>query len=147
MSDKLPIFVPQRSVSWQSAQAAVVAAVEKAEAMGIRINVSVADVGGNEVAFLRMPGAFIHSIDIAKDKAYTAVSFGFPTSAWEEIFSQEEMLKVGMPHRDRLVVFGGGLPIRVEDELIGGIGVSGGTAEEDEVCAEAGISAILELCG
>jgi uncharacterized protein GlcG (DUF336 family) len=136
------VSTTQALIDWQAAHTAVGAAVKKAIELGIKINVSVADSGGNEAAFLRMPGAFLHSIAIAKDKAYTSAGFGFPTSQWKEIFKTEEILKTGMPVRERLVVFGGGLPIIIEGQLIGGIGVSGGSAEQDAECAEAGIQAI-----
>jgi uncharacterized protein GlcG (DUF336 family) len=139
------ISTTQVVIDWPDANAAVIAAVEKAVQLNIKINVSVADVAGNEAAYLRMPSAFLHSIDIAKDKAYTSASFGFPTSQWQEIFKTEEMLKLGMPVRDRLVVFGGGLPIYANDQLIGGIGVSGGSAEQDTECAQAGIDAITKF--
>ncbi|MES9878729.1 MAG: heme-binding protein [Candidatus Sedimenticola sp. 1PA] len=141
----MQVSVKQHVIHWQAAQAAVVAAVEKAEALGIAINVAVVDSGGNLAAFLRMPGAFLHSIDIAKDKAYTSAGFRFPTSQWKEIFPEAPMLEKGMPVRDRLVVFGGGLPIELEDGTLGGIGVSGGSEEEDIVCAEAGIEAIKSM--
>ncbi len=121
------------------------AAVARAEALGIRINVAVTDASGTLAAFLRMPNAFLHSIDIAIDKAYTAASFGFPTSQWAQILAEDEALRIGMPHRPRLVVFGGGLPIAVDGQRLGGIGVSGGSAEQDAECAQAGIDALLAL--
>jgi uncharacterized protein GlcG (DUF336 family) len=93
-----------------------------------------------------MPGAFLHSVDIAIDKAYTAASFGFPTSQWMSLLAQDEALRIGIVQRPRLVVFGGGLPIRRPaaegGALIGGIGVSGGSAEQDEACARAGLQAV-----
>ena len=134
--------VGQRVISADAAASAVRAAVAEAESLGIRINVAVTDAQGVLAAFLRMPGAFLHSVDIAIDKAYTAASFGFPTSQWQAILAQEEALRIGMPHRPRLVVFGGGLPIKEDNALIGGIGVSGGSAEQDEQCARAGLAAI-----
>ena len=94
------------------------------------------------MAFLRMPGAFLHSIDISIDKAYTAASFGFPTSQWMSIIENDPALREGIVQRPRLVIFGGGVPVRIGDDLIGGVGVSGGSAEEDEICALAGISKI-----
>ena len=121
---------------------AVRATVDKAAELGIRINVAVTDGGGVLAAFLRMPGAFLHSVDIAIDKAYTAASFGFPTSDWEQALTGDAALGRGMPHRPRIVVFGGGLQIRHGAALIGGIGVSGGSAEQDEQCARAGLEAI-----
>lgn len=118
------------------------AAVVHAEQLGIRVNVAVTDASGVLMAFARMPGAFLHSIDIAIDKAYTSASFGFPTSQWMGILEQDKALLTGLPLRPRLVVFGGGLPIREGAVLIGGIGVSGGSAEQDEQCARAGLQAI-----
>lgn len=141
----MTIATTQHTIHWQAAHAAIIAAVERAEQLNIRINTAVVDSGGNLAAFLRMPGAFLHSIDIAKDKAYTAASFRFPTSQWKDIFSEEEMLAKGIPHRDRLVVFGGGLPIRAGSKNLGGIGVSGGSEEQDIECAQAGLDAILML--
>lgn len=136
------LAVPQSVISAEAAALAVRATVDKAAELGIRINVAVTDGGGVLAAFLRMPGAFLHSVDIAIDKAYTAASFGFPTSEWEQALAGDAALGRGMPHRPRIVVFGGGLPIRHGDALIGGIGVSGGSAEQDEQCARAGLEAI-----
>lgn len=133
----------QDVVHWEAAAAAVTAAVREAEAAGIRINVAVVDAGGNLAAFLRMPGAFLHSIDIAIDKAYTAAGFGFPTSAWEgALRTHSPAVREGIPRRPRIVCFGGGLPLRHEGQLIGGIGVSGGSEEQDEMCARAGLAAL-----
>jgi uncharacterized protein GlcG (DUF336 family) len=108
---------------------------------GWKINVAVADRSGNLMAFLRMPGAFLHSIDIAIDKAYTAASFGFPTKDW---MSSDEGMKLGFSAQPRLIVFGGGVPIcpEGETEWIGGIGVSGASEAQDEECARAGLEAI-----
>ena len=134
--------VEQRSITAEAANAAVVAAVARAGELGIRINVAVTDASGVLAAFLRMPGAFLHSVDIAIDKAYTAASFGLPTQAWMGVIGQDDALRIGLPLRPRMVVFGGGLPIVEDGELIGGIGVSGGSAEQDEACARAGLAAI-----
>lgn len=139
------LVVPAFVISARAASVACEAAVARAEALGIRINVAVTDGSGTLVAFLRMPNAFLHSIDIAIDKAYTAASFGFPTADWPQILAGDEGLRIGMPQRARLVTFGGGLPIRAGEQLIGGIGVSGGSAEQDTVCAQAAIDALLAL--
>lgn len=131
-------------ISAEAAAAAVQAAVRHAEANGWRINVAVADRGGNLMAFLRMPGAFLHSINIAIDKAYTAASFGFSTKDWMSLVGADEGMKLGFSAQPRLIVFGGGLPIRVAgaDDWIGGIGVSGASEAQDEECARAGLAAI-----
>lgn len=128
-------------ITAEAAAAAVQAAVRYAEAKGWKINVAVCDRGGNLMAFLRMPGAFIHSIEIAIDKAYTAASFGFPTKAWMGAIGHDDGMKFGFSNQPRLIVFGGGLPIGSGD-WIGGIGVSGASEAEDEECARAGLAAI-----
>ena len=134
--------LPQSNISLEAALAAAQAAVRHAETLGVRINVGVVDVGGHLAAFLRMPGAFIQSIDLAIDKAYTAAGFGFPTGNWMKAVGHDEGMKLGFSSRQRLIVFGGGLPVRVGGELIGGIGVSGASEEQDEACARAGLAAI-----
>lgn len=137
------IAAEQHVVHWEAAAAAVAAAARWAEEAGIKVNIAIADAGGNLAAFLRMPGAFLHSIDIAIDKAYTAAGFGLPTSVWTEaLATHSPAVREGLPMRPRMVCFGGGLPIRHEGRLIGGIGVSGGSELEDEACARAGLSAI-----
>jgi uncharacterized protein GlcG (DUF336 family) len=128
-------------ISAEAAAAACTAAVAHATAKGWKVNVAVVDRGGNLMAFLRMPGAFIHSIDIAIDKAFTSASFGFPTKAWMGAIGHDEGMKLGFSAQPRLIVFGGGLPVGSGDWL-GGIGVSGASEAQDEECARAGLAAI-----
>ena len=130
-------------ITAEAAAAACTAAVAHATARGWKINVAVVDRGGNLMAFLRQPGAYIHSIDIAIDKAYTSASFGFPTKAWMGAIGHDDGMKFGFSNQPRLIVFGGGLPVPGEGgEWIGGIGVSGASESEDEECAKAGLAAI-----
>ena len=139
----MKIAADQAVVHWEAAAAAVTAAARWADEAGIRVNVAVVDAGGNLAAFLRMPGAFLHSIDIAIDKAYTAAGFGLPTAAWTEaLATHSPAVRAGIPMRPRMVCFGGGLPLRHDGKLIGGIGVSGGSEQEDEACARAGLGAL-----
>ncbi len=138
---KVSVMTP--GITAEAASSACDAAVAYAAARGWRINVAVVDRGGNLMAFLRQPGAFIHSIDIAIDKAYTSASFGFPTKAWMGAIGHDDGMKFGFSNQPRLIVFGGGLPIPGEGgEWIGGIGVSGASESEDEECAKAGLAAI-----
>jgi uncharacterized protein GlcG (DUF336 family) len=130
-------------ITWEAASAAAQAALRHAEANGWRINVAVVERGGNLMAFLRMPGAFLHSIEIAIDKAYTAASFGFPTKDWMAAVGHDDGMKFGFSAQPRLIVFGGGLPLRVDGgDWIGGIGVSGASEAQDEQCARAGLAAL-----
>ncbi|MEW8027677.1 MAG: heme-binding protein [Candidatus Thiodiazotropha sp.] len=136
------LTVNAKSLHWQYAMQAVTAANRHAEEIGVAVNAAVVDRGGNLLAFQRHNSAPLHSISIAIDKAYTAVSFGFPTSEWISVIGDRPALREGLVQRDRLVIFGGGLPIRINEELVGAIGVSGASETEDEACARAGIEAI-----
>jgi len=131
-------------ISCDAAAKAVEAAVQYAFLQGLKINVAVVDRGGNLMSFLRMPGAFLHSIQIAIDKAYTASSFGFPTKNWMSLVGHDEGMKLGFSSQPRLIVFGGGVPILLKDQKtwVGGIGVSGASESEDEACAMAGLAAL-----
>jgi uncharacterized protein GlcG (DUF336 family) len=134
---------PQSVIGWEAAAAAAHAAAAHAETLGIRVNVAVVDTGGTLAAFLRIPGAPLHSVEIAIDKAYTAVSFGLATSQWQVALQQHSSaVREGIVLRPRFVAFGGGVPILKGGHRIGGIGVSGGSEHEDEVCAQAGLAAL-----
>lgn len=130
-------------MSPEAAIAAVTAAVARGRELGCAVNAAVVDAGGNLVAFLRAHGAFLHSIGIAQDKAYSAVSFGMPTSRLYEIIQGSAAVRDGLIRRDRLTAFGGGFPIVDEGRVIGGVGVSGGSEEQDAICAQAGLAAIF----
>ena len=138
----MQLTVTHTSLHWEAAHAATRAAVEHAEALGIRINVAVVDDAGLPAAFLRMAGAPLHSIGIAEDKAYTAAGFGLSTAQWSNVVAGNAGLRAGLEQRPRLVMFGGGLPVMVDGRCVGGIGVSGGSEEQDEACAQAGLGAL-----
>ena len=119
------------------------AAVAHAERIGVPVNVCVADASGDVLTAARMDGAALMSYPIAVDKAYTVAAFqGLPTHAWFDLIKDEPALREGIVHRDRLVVFAGGVPVRVDGEVVGAVGVSGGSAEQDREVAEAGATAV-----
>jgi len=129
-------------IDWPAAQRAVEASAGKAVELGVRINVSIVDASGLRLAFLRMRGSSLHSISISEDKAYTAASFGIATSEWaEQLKAHSIEVQQGLRQRPRMVLFGGGIPIRLGGEVVGGIGVSGASEEQDELCARAGLEA------
>lgn len=136
------IVTPGLNLTCEAALAAVAASVRKGQDLDRKINAAVVDAGGNLLAFVRNPGAPLHSISIAEDKAYTSASFGLATSGWAPVVEGNELLKGGLMARDRLVMFGGGLPIVIDGQIVGGIGVSGASEEEDELCAQAGLDAL-----
>jgi len=119
------------SISDEIADAMISEAIKKARELGVRVSVAIVDEGGELKAFKRMDGAPILTIQIAIDKAWTAVSFGIPTHEWYNIIKDNPPLAMGFPKIPRLIIFGGGFPIRYKGQVIGGIGVSGGTAEQD----------------
>ena len=119
------------------------AARKKAEEIGVPMVIAVVDSGGNLVAQQRMDGALLVSIDISLNKAYTSVAVKMPTHELAPA-SQPEQPLFGIHNADggRIVIFGGGFPIKQGDDIIGGIGVSGGSVEDDILCAEAGLKAL-----
>lgn len=127
----------------EKAQKAIHAAREKAEEMKIPQNIAVVDAGGNLVAFERMDGAMMVGIEIAIDKAFTSAGTGFRTEDLGPL-SQPGSPAYGLALSDkgRVMVFGGGAPIKDGDELIGGIGISGGMAPDDQKIADAGAEAV-----
>lgn len=125
--------IAHSTVRWEAAHWGVMAACHEAQRINVMINAAVVDVGGNLLAFLRMQGAPLHSASIAIDKAYTVVSFGFATAKWPEVVADNERLSHGLMRRDHLVMLGGGEPIVIEGDIVGAVGVSG--ASEDEDCA------------
>ena len=135
--------VQQTTLHWEAALAAVRGALAKGQELGIRVAVAVIDRGGNQLAFARDPAAPFHSTGIAQDKATTSAGFGLPTKQWWPVLEgmNSPGLLAGIASVPRMVVFGGGVPVYVNGECIAGVGVSGGSEEEDEICARAGIAA------
>lgn len=137
-------FTTNRStLTAEGAWAILQAAWRKSQEIGVPVNISVVDSAGNELGFLRPDGAPLLSAGIARDKAYTVCAFnGLPTHEWWDLLRDEPALLQGIPHRDRLVIFGGGVPVLSDGVLVGAVGCSGGSAEQDRTVAEAGVSAV-----
>ena len=140
MSDKT---VSINTLTWRTALQVAQAAQEHAEQIGIIVNVAVADRRGNLLVTVNDPRNAIHGQSIAADKAHTAAGFGMPSSQVHGMISgmNSPALDAGFPLIDKMVMFGGGAPIFVDGELVAGIGVSGGSEEQDEACAMAAITA------
>jgi uncharacterized protein GlcG (DUF336 family) len=127
-----------------TAKRMIEAAEKKAQELGQPMVIAVVDVGGNIVALHRMDNAFLVSIEIAKNKAYTAVGVQMPTHELTAACQPGAPL-FGLNTTDncRIVIFGGGFPIKDKDgALVGGIGASGGSIEQDIACAQAGLAAL-----
>ena len=130
------------SITAEAAVEAIRAAEKKAVEIGVPMCIAVVDESGVLKAFSRMDGAALLSVDIAQDKAYTAVSFGIPTHGWFDFIKDDPPLLHGIVKTPRLIVFGGGYPISIDGAVVGGIGVSGGHYEQDMVVAQAGLAAL-----
>jgi uncharacterized protein GlcG (DUF336 family) len=132
-----------RSIGQEDAARLVTACIEEAHALGVAVSVAVADSAGHLLHFVRMDGAPLLSASIAQDKAYSVAAFnGLPTEAWWGLIGEDEALSRGIVKTDRLIVFGGGRPCLAGDELVGAVGVSGGSADQDIAVARAGAQAL-----
>ncbi|SDX56298.1 GlcG/HbpS family heme-binding protein [Hymenobacter psychrophilus] len=130
------------SINLQQAQQIIEAARQKSQEMGVKMNIAVVDAGANLVAFARMDGAWLGSLDISIKKAKTARFFDMPTGEVGKI-SQPGGSLFGIEHSNGgLITFPGGLPIKQGDEIVGAIGVSGDSVENDHTVAEAGMKAL-----
>ena len=131
-----------RTIGHDLAAQAVSAAVAKGEEVGCPVVAAAIGGAGELVALLRASGAPFPSSQIAQDKAYTAASFRVSTPEVYQMVSGSPALSTGITARPGIAMFGGGLPIVIDGEFVGAIGVSGGTEELDIACAKAGLSAI-----
>jgi uncharacterized protein GlcG (DUF336 family) len=133
----------KHSVSADLARRMIIAAEKKARELGVPMNIAVLDESGVLKAFSRMDGAALLGVQIAQDKAYTAVGFGMPTHGWFDFIKDDAPLAAGAPSGiDRLVIFGGGYPIIIDGAIVGAIGVSGGHYSQDQEVAEAGLAVV-----
>jgi uncharacterized protein GlcG (DUF336 family) len=130
-------------ITLEEAQRIISAAEEKARQMGQPMNIAVMDAGRNLVAFHRMDGAWVASTDIAIDKAFTSAGRGLTTRKIGEMAQPgQPLFGINTTNGGRIVIFAGGLPLMRDGEVIGAIGVSGGTVDEDEEVAEAGVAVL-----
>lgn len=130
------------NVTLSAARAIVDAARAKAEEIGVPMNIAIVDAGNNLTAFARMDGAWLGSIDIAQNKAYTARAFDMSTQELAPLCQPgQPLFGIQASNQGRLIVFAGGIPLKAGDEVVGAIGVSGGTVEQDHEVAEAGVAA------
>lgn len=143
MTADSPDVTQAESLTLVGAQKVLDACLAKATEMGLRFCIAVADPSGEPLLSARMDGAPRLSAGIAANKAYTVAGFGgMPTSGWWDAIKDEPSLVHGLTQTPRLVVFGGGVGIFVDGRLVGSVGVSGGSAEEDGEVATAGAAAI-----
>ncbi len=130
------------SITLEEAQRVVQAALDKAQELGQPMNVAVVDNGRELKAFSRMEDAWLGSISIAIDKAFTSASFLMPTQDLASMTQPGEPLYgLETTNGGRIINFAGGIPLMRGDDVAGAIGVSGGTPDQDQEVAEAGVAA------
>jgi uncharacterized protein GlcG (DUF336 family) len=129
------------SLDLADARRIIAAGERKAVEIGIPYNIAVADAGGGLVAHVRMDGAWMGSVDIAINKAWTARAFDMSTEELSH-FTQSGQQGFGLntTNDSRVVIFGGGIPIKRDDVVIGAVGASGGSVEQDVTVARAAVA-------
>ena len=129
-------------VTLEDARKVIVVAGKKATELRQPMNIAVADGGGNLIAHVRMDGAWLGSIDIAINKAFTARAFDLAT---RDLATQAQpgaqFYGIHVSNGGRIMIFAGGIPLRRSGKVVGAIGVSGGSGEQDQAVAEAGAAA------
>jgi glc operon protein GlcG len=135
--------ISSMSVSLDGARRVIDAAVAKATEMEMAACILVCGSGGHAVISVRMDGAPLLSVDIAANKAYTVIAFkGLPTHIWWDAIKNEPALVHGLTLTKRFIIFGGGIPLNADGALVGAVGVSGGSAEQDQAIAEFAAAAL-----
>ena len=130
-------------IDLDTARAAVTACIEKANELDVKMDIAVVDAGANLKAFARMDGAWLGSIDISIKKAKTARYFDFPTGEIGKLSQPGGSLYMIEVSNDGLITFPGGIPLKNKaGDVVGGIGVSGSTVENDHAVAEAGAKVV-----
>lgn len=129
-------------ITLADARRIIAAAEEKAQQIGQPMNIAVVDAGGNLVAHVRMDKAWMGSVDIAINKAWTARAFDIETKALAELSqSGDQFFGIHASNHSKVMIFAGGIPLKQGDTVVGAVGVSGGMGKQDQAVAEAGAAA------
>ncbi len=125
-------------VTLEKAHRVIAAGEAKAKEIGQPMNIAVVDAGTNLRAFIRMDGAWLGSIDIAINKAFTAKAFDISTrELGQNSQPGDQFFGIHVSNHDRVMIFAGGIPLKVDGKIVGAVGVSGGSGEQDQAVAEA----------
>jgi len=121
----------------------IAAGEKKATELGIPYNLAVVDAGGSLIAHIRMDGAWLGSIDIAIHKAFTSRAFDMATQDLAKMAqSGKPLFGINSTNHERVVIFAGGMPVKDGDTVIGAVGASGGTVDQDQQVVEAAVGAL-----
>ena len=131
------------SLTLAEARRIIAAGEEKADEIGVPYNLAVVDVGGNLIAHARMDGAWLGSIDISIHKAWTARAFDMATDRLAKMAqSGKPLFGINSTNHERVVIFGGGMPVKRGASVIGAVGASGGTVDQDQKVVEAAVAGL-----
>ncbi len=131
-------MLQQQTVSLDDARRVIAAGEAKAREIGSPSNIAVVDAGGNLVAHIRMDGAWMGSVDVAINKAFTSRMFDIATKDLAEMAQPgKPFYGIQISNHERIMVFAGGMPLRHGGQIVGAVGVSGGTGEQDQTVVEA----------
>lgn len=131
------------SLNLADARTIIAAAETRAAEIGQPMNIAVVDAGGNLVSHVRMDGAWLGSIDISINKAFTARAFDLPTKDLaENAQPNQQFYGIHASNHGRIMIFAGGIPVSRDGQVVGAIGVSGGSGTQDQDVAEAGSTAL-----
>ena len=129
-------------ITLNDARKIIAAAEAKAQEIGQPMNIAVADAGGNLIAHVRMDGAWLGSIDISIKKAFTSRAFDISTKDLAaNSQSGQQFFGIHASNDGKVMIFAGGIPLKKDGKVVGAIGVSGGSGEQDHSVAEAGVAA------
>ena len=130
-------------MTMEKAQRIIEAGIAKAKEIGQPMNIAVVDAGANLTAFARMDGAWLGSIDIAINKAFTAKAFDISTlELGRNSQPGDQFFGIHVSSHGRVMIFAGGMPIKLNGQIAGAVGVSGGSGEQDQAVAEAAVAAL-----
>jgi uncharacterized protein GlcG (DUF336 family) len=135
-------IVTQKNISLALAQAIANAALAQCESMGFKVSVTVVDRAGSPLVMLRGDGSGLHTPEGSDRKAYTARTFSQPSAAFAQRL-MDDPASVGSRQYTRVLALSGGLPIKVGDEVVGAVGVSGSPGKDD-ICSQAGIDKVAD---
>jgi uncharacterized protein GlcG (DUF336 family) len=136
------------SLSLAEARTVISAAERRAEEIGQPMNIAVVDAGGNLVSHVRMDGAWIGSIDISINKAFTSRAFDIQTKdLGDNAQPGNQFYGIHASNHGKIMIFAGGIPLTRDGKVFGAIGVSGGSGEQDQTVAEAGANALTGADG
>jgi len=131
------------SVTLEDARRVIAAAEAKADEIGQPMNIAVVDAGGNLVAHIRQDGAWIGSVDISISKAWTSRAFDIATKdLGDNAQPTQQFFGIHTTNGGRVAIFAGGIPLSRDGMVIGAVGVSGGSGEQDHAVAEAGAAVL-----